>query len=78
MIGELVQEAFPNETRIWNMDIQRDVDELKRLMETRVKGAPFESTQELNMDPEFKSQLVAFIQNFQAPIVKLTKHPEKV
>lgn len=78
LIEDIAKEAFPKDVQFRDLDIDRDVKNLKNLMTNTVRGFPFESTQEIGMDVTFVTELTRFIHRYPVPIIKLTTNPDKV
>ena len=78
VIADMAKQAYPNDLQFWQMDIVGDVEKLKKLMTDTVRGFPFESTQEIGMNQNFRSELTSFFLRYPTPLIKLASKPERV
>ena len=78
VIADIAKQAYPNNVQFLEMDIIGDVEKLKKMMTDTVRGFPFESTQEIGMNQNFRSELTSFFLRYPTPLIKLASKPERV
>ena len=78
VITDMAKQAYPNDLQFREMDIEGDAEKLKKLMTDAVRGFPLESTQEIDMNQNLRSEITSFFLRYPTPLIKLASQPERV